>query len=78
LFERRTRKLSLTDQGRRLLPVAQRIVHDVDDAISSISGNTNDLEGPRRTPTYQSAHHSERFFSRECSRVFNKLTRTSR
>jgi len=31
-----------------LLPVAQRIVHDVDDAISSISGNTNDLEGPLR------------------------------
>ena len=48
LFERSTRKLSLTDQGRRLLPVAQRIVHDVDDAISSISGNTNDLEGPLR------------------------------
>jgi len=48
LFERSTRKLALTDQGRRLLPVAQRIVHDVDDAISSISGNTNDLEGPLR------------------------------
>ncbi len=48
LFERSTRKLSLTDQGRRLLPVAQRIVHDVDDAISSISGNANDLEGPLR------------------------------
>ncbi|HVS55068.1 MAG TPA: LysR substrate-binding domain-containing protein [Casimicrobiaceae bacterium] len=48
LFERTTRKLSLTDQGRRLLPVAQRIVHDVDDAISSISGQTNELEGPLR------------------------------
>ena len=48
LFERSTRKLSLTDQGRRLLPVAQRIVHDVNDAISSISGQTNELEGPLR------------------------------
>ena len=45
LFERSTRKVSLTDQGRRLLPVAQR---DVDDAISNISGQTNNLEGPLR------------------------------
>jgi DNA-binding transcriptional LysR family regulator len=29
LFERSTRKLVLTDEGRRLLPAARRIVQDV-------------------------------------------------
>src|SRR5260370_35864101 len=39
LFERSTRKLALTDRGRRLLPVAPRICHDVDDGLRSISAN---------------------------------------
>lgn len=48
LFERSTRRLKLTDQGQRLLPVAQRIVQDVDDAFRTVLGQPQRLEGHLR------------------------------
>ncbi|OWT60179.1 LysR family transcriptional regulator [Candidimonas nitroreducens] len=45
LFERSTRKLALTEHGHRLLPVAQRIVHDVDDALINARGHAQALQG---------------------------------
>jgi len=48
LFERSTRRLALTDEGQRLLPVARRIVHDVEDAFGSALGHAHELEGQLR------------------------------
>ncbi|RZS80314.1 LysR family transcriptional regulator [Pigmentiphaga kullae] len=48
LFERSTRRLALTDEGQRLLPVARRIVHDVEDAFGSALGHAHELEGHLR------------------------------
>ena len=48
LFERSTRRLALTGEGQRLLPVAQRIVHDVEDAFTNAMGHAQELEGHLR------------------------------
>lgn len=48
LFERTTRKVTLTAHGRRLLPIAERIVYEVHDALRSAAGYSQDLEGHLR------------------------------
>ncbi|MGE4341336.1 MAG: LysR family transcriptional regulator, partial [Pigmentiphaga sp.] len=57
LFDRTTRKVSLTGHGQRLLPVAERIVFDVDEAMRSAAVHAQNLEGHLRikVPTSLSA-----------------------
>jgi len=59
LFERSTRKLVLTDEGRRLLPAAQRIVQDVNEALDSLHGRAARLDGHLRVkvPTTLAVFH---------------------
>lgn len=45
LFERSTRRVSLTPTGRRYLPTVQRLLADVDDLFSSVQGSGVGLQG---------------------------------
>lgn len=51
LFERSTRRLSLTAGGYRLLPEARRLVREVDDALAGAAGIAQPLKGQLRVKT---------------------------
>jgi len=54
LFDRIGRQISLTDAGKRLLPRAQQILLDIDDAQRSISNLSDEVSG---TLTMGTSHH---------------------
>lgn len=54
LFDRIGRKVYLTEAGRALLPNAQRILQDVDDAQRMITDLAGDVRGPLKLAT---SHH---------------------
>ncbi len=45
LFTRTTRRLALTAEGLRFLPLAQRLLHDMDDAAEALHGRSDQLVG---------------------------------
>lgn len=45
LFFRTTRRLRLTPEGLRFLPIAQRLLHQLDDAREALDGHASDLAG---------------------------------
>jgi LysR family carnitine catabolism transcriptional activator len=45
LFFRTTRRLRLTPEGLRFLPIAQRLLHQLDDAREALNGHASDLAG---------------------------------
>lgn len=45
LFARTTRRLSLTPEGERFLPIARRLLQDLDDATQSFQSNVAHLQG---------------------------------
>lgn len=45
LFSRTTRRLSLTPEGERFLPLARRLLQDLDDAAQSFKSNVAQLKG---------------------------------
>lgn len=45
LFARTTRRLSLTPQGERFLPLARRLLQDMDDAVLAMQPNAAGLQG---------------------------------
>ena len=45
LFERSTRKLSLTDVGERYLPQVRALVHQLDDTLAGMAQASGELEG---------------------------------
>lgn len=45
LFHRTTRRLSLTPEGQRFMPVAQRLLNDMDDACEVLQGRTDEITG---------------------------------
>jgi DNA-binding transcriptional LysR family regulator len=48
LFERSTRRVSLTPTGQRYLPTVQRLLADVDDLFSEVQGSAHSLQGTVR------------------------------
>lgn len=48
LFERSTRRVSLTPTGQRYLPSVQRLLADVDDLFSEVQGSAHRLQGSLR------------------------------
>lgn len=48
LFERSTRRVSLTPTGQRYLPTVQRLLADVDDLFSEVQGSAHSLQGSIR------------------------------
>ena len=45
LFSRTTRRLSLTTEGTRFLPLAQRLLHQMEDAFDVLHGHAQDITG---------------------------------
>ena len=45
LFNRTTRRLALTPAGERFLPLAQRLLQDMEDAIETLTSNNNPASG---------------------------------
>lgn len=45
LFERTTRRLALTHEGRQLLPLAQRLLRDMDTALDTLRGPSGQVHG---------------------------------
>src|SRR2546426_6590750 len=48
LFERSTRRVSLTPTGQRYLPTVQRLLADVDDLFSEVQVSAHSLQGSIR------------------------------
>ncbi|MES2945649.1 MAG: LysR family transcriptional regulator [Pseudomonadota bacterium] len=48
LFERSTRRVSLTATGQHYLPTVQRLLADVDDLFSDVQGQTHSVQGKIR------------------------------
>lgn len=48
LFQRSTRKMSLTDVGERYLPLVRELVRQVDDTLAGMARASGELEGPIR------------------------------
>ncbi|MES2362001.1 MAG: LysR family transcriptional regulator [Pseudomonadota bacterium] len=48
LFERSTRRVSLTQTGQRYLPTVQRLMADMDDLFSEVQGSADTLQGSIR------------------------------
>ncbi|OVZ56335.1 transcriptional regulator [Pigmentiphaga sp. NML080357] len=59
LFERTTRRVSVTEAGRLFMPTAARLVNDLDDAIAQLQKRPRALEGRLRikVPTTLSAFY---------------------
>jgi LysR family carnitine catabolism transcriptional activator len=45
LFNRTTRRLNLTPEGLRFLPVAQRLIHQMEDACEVLHGEAREIKG---------------------------------
>jgi LysR family carnitine catabolism transcriptional activator len=45
LFHRTTRRLTLTPEGQRFMPVAQRLLNDMEDACEVLQGRTDEITG---------------------------------